>query len=155
MITLLQFITLVDNYLDLSKTNFMKSNKYILGIHDGHNCGASLCIDGKIISSVLEERITRKKNEVGYPKNSIEACLKIANIDSSNLDKVVIASNFMHHPSYLTDVSSWYLVGANEQKLDKKISKDYLKSVFVQRRDARIKNVIKHLEINQANISFI
>ena len=46
-------------------------------------------------------------------------------------------------------------VGKNEQKLDKKISKDYLKSVFVQRRDARIKNVVKHLEINPANISFI
>ncbi|MBL42041.1 MAG: hypothetical protein CMM49_05215 [Rhodospirillaceae bacterium] len=133
----------------------MKNNNYILGIHDGHNCGASLCIDGKIISSVLEERITRKKNEVGYPKNSIEACLRIANIDATSIAKVVIASNFMHHPSYLTDVSSWYLVGKNEQKLDKKISKDYLKSVFVQRRDARIKNVVKHLEINPANISFI
>ena len=133
----------------------MKKNRYILGIHDGHNCGASLCINGKIISSVLEERITRKKNEVGYPKKSIEACLKIANVDSSDLDKVVIASNFMHHPSYLTDVSSWYLVGKNEQKLDKKISKDYLKSVFVQRKEARIKNVTKHLDIEPINISFI
>ena len=33
----------------------------ILGIHDGHNCGASLCHDGKIVYSLLEERLTRKK----------------------------------------------------------------------------------------------
>ena len=43
----------------------------ILGIHDGHNCGASLCHDGKIVYSLLEERLTRKKNDVGFPKNSI------------------------------------------------------------------------------------
>ena len=61
---------------------------YILGIHDGHNCGASLCLDGKIISSVLEERLTRKKNEVGYPKLSIEECLKIANVDGKQIKKI-------------------------------------------------------------------
>ena len=49
----------------------------------------------------------------------------------------------MHHPSYLTDVSSWYLVGKNEQKLDKKISKDYLKSVFFKEEDARNKKCCK------------
>ena len=36
---------------------------YILGIHDGHNCGATIVKDGKVCVSILEERITRKKNE--------------------------------------------------------------------------------------------
>ena len=103
---------------------------YILGIHDGHNCGASLCLDGKIIASVLEERITRKKNEVGYPKQSITECLKIANIDVSQIKQIVIASNFMHQPSYLTDISSWYLVGQNEQNIDRKVSKETYKLWF-------------------------
>ena len=52
----------------------------ILGIHDGHNSGATIVKDGKILASVLEERLTRKKNESGFPKKSITACLKICEI---------------------------------------------------------------------------
>ena len=33
----------------------------ILGIHDGHNSGATIVKNGQIIASVLEERLTRKK----------------------------------------------------------------------------------------------
>ena len=33
----------------------------ILGIHDGHNSGATIIKDGEILASVLEERLTRKK----------------------------------------------------------------------------------------------
>ena len=128
---------------------------YILGIHDGHNCGASICLDGKIIVSVLEERITRKKNEVGYPKQSITECLKIANIDISQIKQIVIASNFMHQPSYLTDISSWYLVGQNEQRIDRKVSKEYLKSIFLQRKKSRIANIIQHLHVDKNIISFV
>ncbi len=128
---------------------------YILGIHDGHNCGASLCLDGKIISSVLEERLTRKKNEVGYPKLSIEECLKIANVDVKQIKKIIIASNFMHEPSYLVNISSWYLVDENQQKIDSNRSKKYLKSVFLQRKKERIDNVVRHLQVDSSCISFI
>ena len=50
----------------------------ILGIHDGHNSGATILQDGKIKYSISEERLTRKKNEIGYPKLSIEEVLKIS-----------------------------------------------------------------------------
>ena len=33
----------------------------ILGIHDGHNCGATILQDGHIKYSISEERLTRKK----------------------------------------------------------------------------------------------
>jgi carbamoyltransferase len=133
----------------------MKEYTYILGVHDGHNCGASLALNGKIISSVSEERLTRKKNEVGYPYKSIEECLKIANIEASDLYQVVLASNFMHHPSYLEDMQPWYLVGEKEQKIDKKKSKHYQKEVFYRRKRERINNLVKHLQIDENNICFI
>ena len=41
-----------------------------------NNCGASLCHDGRIVYSLLEERLTRKKNDVGFPKNSILECIR-------------------------------------------------------------------------------
>ena len=49
----------------------MKNDTLILGIHDGHNCGAALTRNGRVVAAVCEERITRKKNEVGFPEKSI------------------------------------------------------------------------------------
>ena len=116
----------------------MKKNQiFILGIHDGHNCGASISYNGKIICSILEERLTRRKNEVGYPVKAIEECLKIAKLDVVDLYKVVLATNFMHHPSYLENIAPWYLVGARDQERDSKVSKRYQKDVFVKRKMER------------------
>ena len=109
-----------------------KDNIFILGIHDGHNCGASISNNGKIICSVSEERLTRKKNEVGYPAKSIEECLKLAKIDSVNLYKIVLASNFMHHASYLKDITPWYIVGQKDQDRDRARSKQYRKDLFIK-----------------------
>ena len=48
----------------------------VLGIHDGHNSGASVFKDGKLLSAISEEKISRKKNEYGFPKKSIDFILK-------------------------------------------------------------------------------
>lgn len=134
----------------------MKKNQiFILGIHDGHNCGASISGNGKIICSISEERLTRRKNEVGYPVKAIEECLKIAKLDVVDLYKVVLASNFMHHPSYLENISPWYLVGARDQEKDNKVSKRYQKDVFVKRKIERISTIVKHLKIKEDKICFI
>ena len=66
----------------------------ILGIHDGHNSGATLLQDGEITFSICEERLTRNKNEIGYPKNSINEVLKLGKVNPKELDKVVYSSNF-------------------------------------------------------------
>ena len=52
----------------------------ILGIWDGHDAGACL-VDpeaGRILCAVNEERFTRRKLEVGFPRRAIETCLSIA-----------------------------------------------------------------------------
>ena len=81
----------------------MSDPVFILGIHDGHNYGATLIRDGEIVASVCEERITRRKNEVGYPRRAIEDCLRISGIDPSQLTEIANASLFMHRPEYLAD----------------------------------------------------
>ena len=60
----------------------------------------------------------------------------------------------MHQPSYLTDISSWYLVGQNEQNIDRKVSKEYLKSIFTEEK-LRIANIVRHLHIDKNIISFV
>ncbi|EHP88839.1 carbamoyltransferase C-terminal domain-containing protein [Methanotorris formicicus] len=64
----------------------------ILGIHDGHNASASLIDNDKIIYAISEERFTRKKNQRGFPKNSIEHILKNANI--GDIEAIAIGGIF-------------------------------------------------------------
>ena len=116
----------------------------ILGIHDGHNCGASLCHDGKIVYSILEERITRVKNDVGFPKNAILNCLKAYGIKSSEIDYAVYSSKFMHSPNHLRDPGSWYKLSLRDQISDSKKPKRYQKIIFEQRKTER-KDLIKKL----------
>ena len=43
----------------------------ILGVHDGHNSGATLLQDGEITFSISEERLTRIKNEIQQSEDSV------------------------------------------------------------------------------------
>ena len=128
---------------------------YILGIHDGHNCGATLTRDGTILASISEERITRNKNEVGYPEHSIEAVLRLGGIDARELSEVVYASLFMHDRSHLQDITTWYAVGAAEQKADAASRKDYATIIFERRKRDRIEQVSAHLGVPKDQISFV
>jgi carbamoyltransferase len=54
-----------------------------------HDSAACLLQDGKIIGAVEEERFTRKKHDSSFPINSINWCLKAADIKPKDLDYVV------------------------------------------------------------------
>jgi carbamoyltransferase len=61
----------------------------ILGVHDGLDAGAVLIDKGKIITAVNEERFTRRKNDVGFPFNSIKYVLN--NVNPEDIGAVAIA----------------------------------------------------------------
>ena len=63
----------------------------ILGISDSIESHACIVKDGKLLSFISEERLSRKKADAGYPKKSIEKVLKIANISKSEIDFVALA----------------------------------------------------------------
>jgi carbamoyltransferase len=132
-----------------------QDGRYILGIHDGHNCGATLTRDGAIIASISEERLTREKNAVGYPECAIEAVLRLGGIDAQDLSEVVYASLFMHDRAHLQDITTWYAVGAAEQKSDANKLKEYASIIFERRKRDRIEQVSKHLGVRQDRIFFV
>jgi carbamoyltransferase len=72
----------------------------ILGIHDGHNASAALMIDGQIAALINEERLTYRKNEMGFPQRAIEECLKIGGIKAVDIDLVAFS---------MTDMEVFYL----------------------------------------------
>ena len=63
----------------------------ILGITTGHDAGAAIIKDGKIISAINEERMNRKKMYWGFPLLSISECLNNAGLKAGQIDHIAIA----------------------------------------------------------------
>ena len=63
---------------------------YILGISAFyHDSAACLIFKSEIIAAAQEERFTRKKHDESFPINAINFCLKQANINAKDINKVV------------------------------------------------------------------
>jgi carbamoyltransferase len=69
----------------------------ILGLSLGQLTTAALMVDGKIVACASEERWTRNKNDMGYPKEAIDYCLREAGLSGKDLDAVAIGS--LHIPA--------------------------------------------------------
>jgi len=69
-----------------------KKNKQVtvLGIHDGHNSGAALIRDGKVLAAISEERLNNIKNYTGTPVLSIKKVFDIANIKPEEVDLIAV-----------------------------------------------------------------
>ncbi len=62
---------------------------YVLGISAYyHDSGVALIKDDTIVAAVQEERFTRKKQDDGFPKESIKYCLTEANITLDDIDYI-------------------------------------------------------------------
>ncbi len=64
----------------------------ILGIWDGHDAGAALVRDGQILAAVNEERLTRRKLEVGFPRLAVPCCLDLAGVTPGAIDAVALST---------------------------------------------------------------
>ncbi len=60
----------------------------ILGIWDGHDAGAAVVEDGVVLAAINEERITKRKLHVGFPRESIKACLAYLELSPADIDVV-------------------------------------------------------------------
>jgi carbamoyltransferase len=58
----------------------------ILGIWDGHDAGAALLVDGRLVAAANEERFTRRKLDYVFPRASIRACLESAHVGVSDVE---------------------------------------------------------------------
>ena len=63
--------------------------KIIVGINANHaDSSACIIVDGKLISAIEEERLNRIKHYSGFPVLSIQECMKIANIKSTQITDI-------------------------------------------------------------------
>ena len=79
-------------------------NKYILGIHCGHDATASLINDnGEVVFAIAEERLSRVKYHSGFPYLAINEVLKQAKIKKSEIKHLSSSSKRVFFPT-----STWY-----------------------------------------------
>src|SRR3989338_2211955 len=68
----------------------------ILGIHDGHNATVALFQNDRITHVLSEERLSRKKNEGGFPKLALNRILQESALDPSQVTKVIFTTKRPH-----------------------------------------------------------
>tara|TARA_Y100000768_G_C23988553_1_gene690540 strand:+ start:368 stop:2173 length:1806 start_codon:yes stop_codon:yes gene_type:complete len=88
----------------------------VLGINFGHDSAACLIMDGNIINAIEEEKISRKKQNYGWPEKAIEIILSQNNLSPKDIDFISFGTH------------SYKMIGKNEIKhrFNKKISYKYL-----------------------------
>jgi carbamoyltransferase len=62
----------------------------VLGVHAGHDAGASIVTDGRIVADVAEERFSRVKHDAGLPVSAIASCLELARLELADIDAVAV-----------------------------------------------------------------
>ena len=68
----------------------------ILGISAHyHDSAAALVVDGMPVCAVQEERLSRRKNDAGFPVGAVEWCLEHAGLEPAELDAVVFYERSM------------------------------------------------------------
>ena len=82
----------------------------VLGINDGHNASAALLVDGAVVAALNEERLTRRKNEYGYPAQAIVHCLKIAGVSANQIDHVALATKALPPKYFLIRRNSSFTI---------------------------------------------
>ncbi len=65
---------------------------YVLGVWDGHDAGAALVQDDKVVFASNEERYTKRKLEIKFPVHSINAALKYVGLKPSDIEHVAFTT---------------------------------------------------------------
>ena len=64
----------------------------ILGVHFGHDASLAIVKDGKLVSSISSERITRVKKNFTITKDALDYVLKEAGLSAKDIDTVAVSS---------------------------------------------------------------
>ena len=128
----------------------------VLGIHDGHNAGAALIKDGKVVAAISEERLNNIKNYYGPPLLSITKVLEITRINPADIDLIAIGCLVRTGPPY-ADIN-WLArlqVQVAPYLHSHLFAKTYVKIFHLFRETKSLKNFLNSLGISDKPIIFI
>jgi carbamoyltransferase len=121
----------------------------LLSIHDGHNCGVSIFINGKLICSLSEERITRNKNEYGFPFHSINRSLKYANLKRNEISQVAVSTKKLPPKYFLVKRNTTF----NNEDYFKEQNEYWYKKIY-ENKKIKYLNVFKNKRIIKSKLYY-
>ncbi len=65
---------------------------YVLGVWDGHDAGAALLEDSRVLYAANEERFTKRKLEMGFPSHAVAAALAFAGVKPTDIKHVAFST---------------------------------------------------------------
>ncbi|MBM4344667.1 MAG: hypothetical protein FJ100_14980 [Deltaproteobacteria bacterium] len=74
-----------------------------LGLWDGHDAGAALVVEGRVVAAVSEERLMRTKRQAGFPRRAVVEVLRLAGLGPSQVQAIGIAGQYGRAPARLLD----------------------------------------------------
>lgn len=92
----------------------------VLGIGTGGDSGAAIVADGRIISAVNEERLSRLKLVVGFPRGSIREVLRLSGTSVEELDVVLVGAQQEHFVDELEPFDGWFQSSNGSSSIIKK-----------------------------------
>lgn len=92
----------------------------VLGIGTGGDSGAAIIADGRIISAVNEERLSRMKLVVGFPRGSISEVLRLSGSSVEELDAVLVGAKQEQMVDELEAFDGWFQSSNGSSSLIKK-----------------------------------
>lgn len=130
----------------------------IIAIHDGHNASVSYLEDGIIRYAIQEERLTKIKNQMGFPVKSLKHILTKFFLSYKDIDFVVFCGNHMSFPFDITELKEHFRRTQQktlESMLRKVARNTPLFLAYKQKRkNDRIKPILK-MGFNENQIQFV
>lgn len=133
-----------------------KQKVYILGIHDGHNAGAALIEDGKVLAAINEERLNNIKNYSGTPVLAIKKVFEISGVKPSDVSQVAVGCFIRIGDPLKVENNPIHTLAENIAPLlhDKWFIKTYVKAFHLIREKKTLEDLLEELNIPK-NIIFI
>jgi carbamoyltransferase len=135
----------------------MSNSILVLGIHEGHDAGAALIQDGKVVAAISEERIRNIKHYSGHPSKSIEEVFQISKKLPSEVDIVAIGGltkisdpTGQNIPLSLRIFYESRILSGNE-----KLTKFLISNLHKRRNITEIKKTLSNLQINPKEFVFV
>ena len=91
----------------------MKRDIYVLGINDGHDASAAIVKNGRVIAAIAEERLRNIKHFGGVPTLSIQAALKVADVQPEEVNAVAISGLNILLPALRQDMGRRHGLATN------------------------------------------
>ncbi len=119
----------------------------ILGISDSHEAHACIVKDGKLLAVMAEERLSRLKADMGYPRRSIDAVLKMTAVQSADIDFVAFSGVAGNHFQRLYKMNALFSVQDWIRQC-----KEYWGPVLIKKKSLTLLydfNLFKHIRGNE------